>query len=488
MKNALLINIPLTETRYPSASLASIVPVFKKHDYNIIIKDLNLELANEFEPDMVDKVYDLCQIISNLEPNELLLLQTWIEEKIDSLYIVPDVIAVSLLSHQSVTFAKVFLPILKSKFPNTTIIVGGSGVSSSLGKLTDFKTYGQYLLDNNHCTNVIFGEGEVSLDNLLQNKDYPGINKNNPVQISNLDTLDPPDYSNFDMNNYNGNILNITGSRGCVRQCNFCDIGLTWPKFRYRSPESQVREIIEHSKKYNVTHFEFTDSLINGSVSGWIKFNELLANAKQKDPDLKDITYAGQAICRSQKSQPEIMYELMHYAGVKQISVGIESFSERIRNDMKKKFSNEAIDYHLEQCGRWSIPNIFLMIVGYPLETIEDHETNMSHLDKYKIYSDMGTIFMIRWGLTMHIYADTPLFKDANKYGIDVTKTADLEALYTWTSSLNPELDFVERVRRRVELYEKSNELGYSQPNSRGELGSLLSLLETHQISKKLLT
>ena len=95
----------------------------------------------------------------------------------------------------------------------------------------------------------------------------------------------------------------------------------------------------------------------------------------------------------------------------------------------------------------------------------------------------MGVIFMIRWGLTMHIYRDTPLFKNANQYGIDIAQRAELDALYTWTSTLNPGLDFIERVRRRIELYLESHRLGYSQPNGRSELSALISLLKNYQPS-----
>jgi hypothetical protein len=483
MKKALLINIPLTESLYPSASLASISPVFKKNNYSVEIKDLNVKLFAEFPNEVSTNISDWCQLTANLSDFSRNMLDQWIDKELftwnlDS----TDVVAVSVFSFYSILFAQIFLEKLKKHYPNNKIIVGGSGVSSNLGKATDHMPFGEYIQKNKLSTHVIFGEGEISLDLLLKQQSGPGVDCNNPIQIDDLDSLLPPDYSCFDFDLYRDRRLLITGSRGCVRKCTFCDIEVSWPKFKYRSPESCVNEIVEHSKRYNIKKFEFTDSLINGSVSGWIKFNDLLANAKTKDSDLKDLTYSGQFICRDQSSQPKIMYELMHHAGARQITVGIESFSESIRNDMKKKFSNSAIDYHLEQCAEWGIPNIFLMIVGYPGETTQDHQKNIDALYRYKKYSDMGTIFMIRWGLTMHIYKDTPLFKNINQYQIDLMQHQHnpdgFDAIYTWTSSLNPELDFVERVRRRIELHTISYELGYSQPNTRSELSTLLNLLK----------
>ncbi len=490
MKKALLINIPLTENLYPSASLAAISPVFKKNNYSVEIKDLNVKLFAEFPEDISTNISDWCQLTTNLSDSSKMMLTQWLDKEFSTWSVdSTDVLAVSVFSFYSVRFAQIFLEKLKRYFPDNDIIVGGSGVSSDLGNVTDYIPFGEYIQKNKLATHVIFGEGEISLDRLLNQQSGPGINHNNPIQIDDLDSLLPPDYSDFDFQQYQDNRLLITGSRGCVRKCTFCDIEVTWPKFKYRSPESCVNEIIEHSKRYGIQRFEFTDSLINGSVSNWIRFNDLLANAKQKDPELSDVSYSGQFICRDEVSQPKIMYELMHYAGARQITVGIESFSESIRNDMKKKFADSAIDYHLSQCAEWGIPNILLMIVGYPGETAQDHQKNINALYRYKKYSDMGTIFMIRWGLTMHIYNDTPLFKNINQYQIDLSQHQHnpdgFDAIYTWVSSLNPTLDFVERVRRRVELHKISYDLGYSQPNTRSELSVLLNLLKQYQPAAK---
>jgi hypothetical protein len=481
LKKAVLVSIPLVEPFYPSAGLAAIAPIFKNNGYEVIISDVNVELHNQLNNDELENMHSWCELIVPLDANtetKILAvleknLQFWEEQQ-------PDCIGVSVFTFHSITFAQMLLPMIRQRLPKCNIIVGGAGVSSSLKAITDYTTFGQQILDRRWADHVIFGEGEVSLDSLLTDKPHPGIDKNDPIQIENINQLLPPDYSDFDFTKYQDCRLLITGSRGCVRKCTFCDIETIWPKFRYRSPESQVAEMVAHAKEYNIKRFEFTDSLINGSVSGWIKFNDLLAEAKAKDSFLQDITYSGQFICRDRRDQPKIMYELMHYAGARQITVGIESFSEKIRNAMKKKFNDISIDYHLEQCGRWSIPNVFLMIVGHPEETQEDHAINVDRLHRYKIYSDMGTIFMIRWGYTMHIIKDTPLYRD-QMYQIEDAHHTESDTLYSWINRDNPDLTLIERVRRRVELHETSFELGYSQPNSRGELKKILNLLDNYQ-------
>ncbi len=485
MKNAILVNIPITETLYPSASLAAIIPVFKKHGIDTVIEDLNLNLSETVDYEMLQEIYHWCELSGDLSSSSKDKLNSWLDHQIKN-WNTEDLqyVTVSVFTYHSILFAQMLLLSIQRHLPDVHVIIGGSGVSSNLKDITDNIYFGEQILQNQWADSVIFGDGELVLDALLSGNSYPGLNKNNPIQIDDLDSLAAPDYSDFDFVRYKDNRLLITGSRGCVRHCTFCDIDTIWPKFKYRSPENLVKEIIEHAKKYKIQRFEFTDSLINGSVSGWIKFNELLANAKAKDPDLKDISYSGQFICRDQKNQPTVMYELMHYAGARQIAVGIESFSNKIRDAMKKKFSDSSIEYHLAQCARWSIPNIFLMLVGHPEETIADHQRNVDCLYQFKPYSDMGTIFMIRWGTTMHILKDTPLARDG-LYDLEHADYSNSESIYAWVNALNPTNTLSERVRRRLELHCLSHKLGYSQPNSRAELVTMYNILEKYQPQKQ---
>jgi hypothetical protein len=149
---------------------------------------------------------------------------------------------------------------------------------------------------------------------------------------------------------------------------------------------------------------------------------------------------------------------------------------------MKKKFSDRDIEYHLEQCKYWNIPNIFLMITGYPTETIKDHQKNLNDLEKYKDYAKMGVIEMIRWGTTMHLIPDTPItnpkyVKELGLKGRDHRPIGfDPNSQYYWHSTSNPDLTLRERIRRRIELHQHSVKLGYPQPRVQNELTSVLGM------------
>lgn len=473
----------------PSSAMAALTPIIKNSGFEPVHIDLNISISEDLTSGEWDNLNDWCSFVKDdIDENILNVVSKSFEKCFTTL---DDVswIGISIFSFVNTRLAKNLLLFLKQKqkhYKNVKILIGGAGCSSNLASFNQ-KKFGEYCLENNLTDYVIYADGEYALKELLDNNtQYPGINYNNPIQIKNLDELPLPDYTSMDFSKYKDSRVLITGSRGCVRKCTFCDIELAWPKYAYRNPELIVDEMRKHVNELGITNFEFTDSLINGSTKNFDKFNELLANAKEKEPEMKNVTYMGQAICKNKSGMKPHVYELMHYAGCKLLTIGIESFSERVRAHMKKKFSDSDIDYHLEQSSRWGIPNVFLMIVGYPTETISDHRSQLKSIRKYADYAKTGAIHMLRWGLTMHIYEDTPITRYSEELKLMHTGHEYHDSLFTWVSGINPGLDLKERIRRRLEVHELSHDMGYPMANSREELQSLLKLAEiAEKIPKK---
>lgn len=479
MKNLVFVSLPKVELAYPPGALAILASVAKENNFDVGIFDYNLDLFDALN----DKDWNDLESWNTLADDNLSLS---LEKKLKNIFIKgvrskidadTEFVCFSVFSYFSNRIAAKVLQWYRETFTIKSV-VGGTGISTDTS-VSNKKIFGNFLLENNLADYVIFGEGELSFGHLLKHGgDYPGINNNNPVQIEDLTGLPTPTYQYFDMSRYRATRVLVTGSRGCVRNCTFCDIALTWPRFRYRDAKSIVDEIKRHFYDYGITEFEFTDSLINGSISNFDKFNELLYEEKLKHPELEPIRYQGQFICRPQTNQPARSYELMYLAGCRQLITGIESFSSNVRNHMRKKFSNHDIEYHLEQCARWGIPNVVLMIVGYPTETHQDHLENIYAIARYKKYSDMGIIFMIRWGFTMHLYDHTPIMDMIDKLQINILHSIKFDSVYSWTSALNPENNLSERIRRRLEIHEACVESGYSMPRVHEELLILKKLAE----------
>lgn len=479
MKRLLFISVPELDISFPPAAMAVLKPVAASAGYEMDLFDFNIELHSELTHDEWQDLVSYCELAADALPHALenKIRDSFIKHMGDRVDDSTEYLAFSVFSIYSIRMAKMLLDMTRAVYPGKKLLCGGNGLSSKIDGMD--KDFGLMLLDRKAVDYCIFGEGELALAALLGGRtDHPGINSTNQKQISNLDDLPFADYDGIDMSRYRGNKLLITGSRGCVRNCSFCDIAKIWDKFRYRSAELLVEEMKKNFYATGITAFEFTDSLINGSTKNFRKFNELLIAAKEQDPDLAPITYSGQFICKQKTNMEPEIYELMHKAGCSQITVGIESFSEKIRFHMGKKFSDADIQYHLEQCARWGIQNVWLMIVGYPTETIEDHQLTIARLTEFKNYAKMDIIAYLRWGLTMHIYDDTPISEMLDELGISAGIQNIRDGLYSWSSDKNPSLTLQERIRRRLELHEVSHRLGYKMPNVRSELLSIKALAE----------
>jgi len=209
----------------------------------------------------------------------------------------------------------------------------------------------------------------------------------------------------------------ITGSRGCVRKCSFCDIQSVWPKFRFRSGVSVADEMCEQNQKYGSKRFLFTDSLLNGSVKQLKDICNTLIDYESQGI-MKPVRWQGQFIARPEHQMPEEVYKLMNQAGLRFVSIGVESGSEIVRNDMKKMFDDEAMDFTFRMCAKHNIEMAWLLLVGYPTETEEEFQKTLDMLDKYNWINEKGLVRSVALGPTLDIVPGSPLHWNQKEMGI----------------------------------------------------------------------
>jgi len=468
-KKVALVSLPKQDLFRPPAALPILAAICEQNNVDYTINDFNLWLNSNTDQQTWNRINDnWSNIDSYINVN-----QSWFSlfrQKVDQ-YVTEllnqncDLVAISVFTDWSAHCAVEMIQSIRKHNTNVKIVIGGCGIRAVLPSLSSSEVC-TWLLENKLINYYIYGEGEIAFERLLQERiDYPGINNLNFEQIDDLDQLLTPSYKKIEINKYKHTgvpSLIINGSRGCVRHCTYCDVAKYWPKFRYKSGKKLAQEIYATWKTTGVTDYEFSDSLINGSVKDFRELNQELIRLKYTDSNF-NITYKGQFICRSENHFTESDYQAMKEAGCNYIYVGVETFSEKVRLDMKKKFDNRALDFHVRQCARLGIPNVFLMIVGYPTETAEDHQQNLNGLKKYQTYAKAGIIKMITFGITTGILKDTPLYFEQEHLGI-VPEFEDFNITSNWVSLKNPKLTFEERVRRWIELTELANDLGYNQP------------------------
>lgn len=365
----------------------------------------------------------------------------------------PRYAGLSVFSNRSALFAFKLIEEIKKINPYQKVVVGGAGIFHR----TDLK---ENLVDH-----YIKGDGEFGIVELLRgNTNFPGIDSNEGYQIDNIDSVLYPNYDDIVWNQYGEDTDDyttafITGSRGCVRSCTFCDVASMWPKYRFRSGKNIAGEIIEIRKKYSITSFEFTDSLINGSMKAFRDMCKTLADYRSETRD-NNWGWQSQFIARSKTQMPPEDFTLMKKGGGNMVSIGIESASESVRTHMKKGFSNEDMWYTYEQCKNNNIKMGLMMLVGYPTETKEDFQETLLMLEQLKArgYFEINPangfkyVRRISFGPTMQIYEGMPL----NTMSIDLHE----DASNNWVHKNN---NIRVRIVRLLQAYAKLEELGYDE-------------------------
>ena len=428
MTDIIFLTLPRLELRCPITAPAILKASVEQNGYTAFCYDLNLSLWHNvdtsthghvwFDTDLTFRYED--KFVKFWEEVILPVTPIWcntIKEKS------PTWIGLTIFSQRSKWISIMICKLIREKFPHIKIVAGGPFAEHT----------GPLLFDRNLVDAYVVGEGEQAIIDVLSgNLSAPGINGTSPKQIADLDTLPIPDYSDFDFSNYpktwsdprvrdlsklGSDFVYITGSRGCVRKCEFCDIESVWPKYRYRSGKNIAEEMRIQNTKYGSRRFLFTDSLLNGSVKQLTELCETLIEYTESGK-MNRVVWQGQFIARSEQQMPESVYILMKQAGCFFVSIGVESGSQKVRDDMNKMFDDAALDFTFTMCAKHNIEMAWLLMVGYPTEDDKEFQLTLDMLIKYQWINEQKMIRSIALGPTLDIVPGSPLHRNQKELGI----------------------------------------------------------------------
>lgn len=332
---------------------------------------------------------------------------------------------------------------IKKINPDQKIVIGGPGTKHAIEELTK---------RNIQIDSYTVGAGEVYLEKLLSGEIPEFLhNKIFPQIVTTY-----PDYSDVNWEDYpnhtRGYMAFVMGSKGCVRDCTFCNIKSEYGSFSFRTGVDIANELIHNYEEYGLTHFTFSDSLINGSVRDLrIMCKELIKYYDEKG--IEPFSWAGQFIIKPIHQMPIEDYELLSAAGCYFLKCGIESGSEKVRNDMKKGFSNDDIYFFMESCRKTNIEVYAMFIVGYPSENEKDFRDTLRLIDYLRDYKDM---ISISTGRTLFLDQDADLFNMLDHYGIELDYDSELPGR-SWK---NENSDFFIRADRQLRLEKYIRDVG----------------------------
>lgn len=414
-------------------------------------QDINLDFQHQFneQSDITRGWCEFGQELSLLDQEQML---DWINSLDLEWVYTSEVVGISVFSKHSHSFTTWFLKNFRSRIKGI-IVVGGAGIG--------IDNYGQQLFDQGLIDYFVLNEGERSWRNILSNR-LPVQGVNSPGEVLfDFTEVPMPDYSWYKLDQYltskaHGRTVGIEGSRGCVRNCTFCDIGSFWKKYKFKDGNVLAQELIRLQQKFQVKHFFFNDSLVNGSDRAFRDFCSVLADYNKTAID--PIEWSGYYIIKPMQNYKDRDWQNLRDSGVKSLFIGIESGSESVRNHMKKKFSNADIDHAMEKIQFYGIRCTWLLIIGYPTETEEDFEQTLDLLRRYQHMGLDRTIDTVALGTTLGIMSGSPLYDLQDSLHI-VGMLPGFDNGVTWK---NENSDFSVRVRRRIHAEEVIRELGYN--------------------------
>jgi radical SAM superfamily enzyme YgiQ (UPF0313 family) len=310
----------------------------------------------------------------------------------------PDVIGFSILNSNrwgGIEIART----AKHLDPDVKIVFGGIGATFLW----------EHLLKHfPEIDSIVLGEGEyafLSLIKSIENEDNEGLKnikgiafrENGKIKrtedaelIPDLDELPiPAQYFEYQI---------LSSTRGCAWKCTFCGSPKFWSqKIRFRSPEKFVEEL-EMLYNKGITFFYFSDDNFTINKDRVVEICKRILE--------KDIKISWNAISKVDYVDDDLLF-WMRKAGCIQISYGVESGSEKIRNLLNKKINTDQIKKAFQVTTRYGILARAYFIYGSPGETWETIHDTISLIHEIK---PLVIIFYI-----LDIFPGTELYADLKR-------------------------------------------------------------------------
>ena len=258
---------------------------------------------------------------------------------------------------------------VKERFPAIKIIVKGA----------PFLTYNTNVIyEHPYISYVIMGEPELTLKEILDGvpdseilgicyqENFQGVKNELRPFNEDLDSLPFPARHLVDNNIYrrpdNGKVQAVIKvSRGCPFHCFFCLASpVSGIKVRKRSAENIISEIKECVDKYDIKNFLFWSDIFNIDREWTLDLCRKIIESGLK------ITWS--ANTRADTMDDE-MAELMYKSGCRLVSIGVESGSQEVLNNIGKKITLDNIRNTVKVLKKNKIKIYNYFVLGLPWET-----------------------------------------------------------------------------------------------------------------------
>ena len=230
---------------------------------------------------------------------------------------------------------------------------------------------------------VIMGEAELTLKDILDGvpdneilgicyrENFQPVKNDKRPFIDNLDILPFPARHLVDNSIYrrpdNGKVQAVVKvARGCPFHCFFClATPVSGTKVRTRSPENIVAELKECVEKYNIRNFLFWSDIFNFDREWTLELCQKIIESGLK------ITWSSNT--RADTMDDE-MAKMMYKSGCRLVSIGVESGSQKMLDNIGKKITLDDIRNTVKILKKNKIKIYNYFVIGLPWETEETVE------------------------------------------------------------------------------------------------------------------
>ena len=361
-----LIIAPSWGVIFPPYNIARLTGLLRHYGYRVNVHDVNIEAYHYVKQNHDKDFWESRYYYTWGEPvysDEVFpVIKPVLDRAIENiLNDTNDIIGFSLYSTNMLA-SLYMMKEIKARKPSIKIVVGGPEAFNSWFERSVYVDHGyeEGIIDYR-----ITGEGEQELLTLLENyKTMPahkGMLTFGGFQSKlDINSMPFPDYSDYDLNLYeHPEGASIETSRGCVAKCSFCAETHFW-KYRYRKSNTVIDEMKYQIAKYGTRRFWFVDSLANGAYT---EFKNLVHAIVDEGLDIRWNSYA-----RCDGRMDLALFEKIAESGCSSLSFGVESGSEKVLDDMKKKVKVWEIENNLRDGALVGMKNHVNWVVGFPTE------------------------------------------------------------------------------------------------------------------------
>ncbi|MFH1791209.1 MAG: radical SAM protein [Candidatus Omnitrophota bacterium] len=293
----------------------------------------------------------------------------------------PDLVGVSMMS---LNYRHTFRVMAKIKrfFPGIKIAAGGPHISTVRQKaLEDERAldYGAVLEGEDTLVELCRGAGYESIKGLMFRESGGRVTYTGDREFrKDLDSIPFPKYGKFDKSRYSGLITIIT-SRGCPYECIYCPVKLAIGRsLRFRSAGSVADEIERH---YRLGFREFSfrdDNFTFREDHVYSVCDEIIRRG------MKGLYLMCDNGVRADRVDEKMLIR-MREAGFRMLGFGIESGSQKILDNIKKRTRVEDMKKAVAAACRLGYKVELFFLIGSPGETWDDFMESVKFATEFPI-------------------------------------------------------------------------------------------------------